>query len=534
MPTEMMRMAHHGVGCSRTIITTKISGKILFPSLLCAVLLFCVASKGAPVNTAHGQTPESNRTTTSDTPMIVAADALNAATDDRLFLLPSRIRVRLGDVPACKEPEFKDDDWAVLDALRYPDDAPNTDRSSTPVWFRFQLQFDPTLIGHTLLFQAVPYQDNVQVFLNGVEVAGPQDIDPSTSKTPRCFVPRQTSTIVALRWVPNKQMPNLDRRKEPPRVFSLAVRDYARTMHAFDRARKVEQYLAWHRIALTALFFASFLFHLALYANYPLRRENIFYCSTALLCALSLTALHVSEVCHYDRALWRIAYLYFFQALMPLSLISALALFQVVLLRRIQRLSLLYVPAGILSFVAGLYLGNVPMHLFPILMLPAFAWVVWRGRGRAKALLGWWSLPASIVMLIVMMSAVASLYQWNSGSGFLRYAPWYFSVVFLQIISVAFTREYAYDKKRIETFAAGLEAQVTARTQELLAATTEIKTLQGILPICMYCHKIRNDQRSWQQLEQYIQQHADVAFSHGLCPDCMKRHYPDLPPRDHA
>lgn len=56
----------------------------------------------------------------------------------------------------------------------------------------------------------------------------------------------------------------------------------------------------------------------------------------------------------------------------------------------------------------------------------------------------------------------------------------------------------------------------------------EIKTLRGILPICAFCKKIRDDKGYWKQLEEYIQNHSAANFSHGICPECMKEHYPEL------
>lgn len=58
--------------------------------------------------------------------------------------------------------------------------------------------------------------------------------------------------------------------------------------------------------------------------------------------------------------------------------------------------------------------------------------------------------------------------------------------------------------------------------------TAEIKTLQGVLPICAHCKKIRNEQGAWQQLELYISQHTDAQFSHGLCVDCIAELYPEI------
>jgi PAS domain S-box-containing protein len=64
--------------------------------------------------------------------------------------------------------------------------------------------------------------------------------------------------------------------------------------------------------------------------------------------------------------------------------------------------------------------------------------------------------------------------------------------------------------------------------RELRGALANIRTLRGLLPICASCKKIRDDSGYWSQLETYFQVHADVAFSHGICPECLQRLYPDL------
>lgn len=62
---------------------------------------------------------------------------------------------------------------------------------------------------------------------------------------------------------------------------------------------------------------------------------------------------------------------------------------------------------------------------------------------------------------------------------------------------------------------------------ELQKALSEVKTLSGLLPICANCKKIRDDKGYWNQIEGYIQQHSDAQFSHGICPDCIKKLYPE-------
>ncbi len=66
------------------------------------------------------------------------------------------------------------------------------------------------------------------------------------------------------------------------------------------------------------------------------------------------------------------------------------------------------------------------------------------------------------------------------------------------------------------------------RQEELAETRSELKVLSGLLPICMNCKKIRDDQGYWNQLEKYIHQHSEARFSHGICPDCMEKLYPGL------
>ncbi|MCI5208080.1 MAG: PAS domain S-box protein [Candidatus Electrothrix sp. ATG2] len=62
---------------------------------------------------------------------------------------------------------------------------------------------------------------------------------------------------------------------------------------------------------------------------------------------------------------------------------------------------------------------------------------------------------------------------------------------------------------------------------KLEKAVTEIKTLRGILPLCSYCKKIRDDSGSWEQVDVYIYKHSEADISHSICQDCMKKHHPE-------
>jgi hypothetical protein len=63
---------------------------------------------------------------------------------------------------------------------------------------------------------------------------------------------------------------------------------------------------------------------------------------------------------------------------------------------------------------------------------------------------------------------------------------------------------------------------------ELQNALLEVKKLSGMLPICASCKKIRDDKGYWTQIEAYIREHSDAEFSHGICPECMKKLYPEF------
>ncbi len=63
---------------------------------------------------------------------------------------------------------------------------------------------------------------------------------------------------------------------------------------------------------------------------------------------------------------------------------------------------------------------------------------------------------------------------------------------------------------------------------QLQDAIAKIKTLQGMLPICSSCKKIRDDKGYWNQIESYIRQHSEAEFTHSICPECAKKLYPEF------
>jgi sigma-B regulation protein RsbU (phosphoserine phosphatase) len=68
-----------------------------------------------------------------------------------------------------------------------------------------------------------------------------------------------------------------------------------------------------------------------------------------------------------------------------------------------------------------------------------------------------------------------------------------------------------------------LQQSLAARVKELGESLAQVRRLHGLLPICAYCKKIRDDTNYWQQIEAYITEHSDATFTHGICPECYEK-----------
>src|SRR5581483_2233922 len=74
-----------------------------------------------------------------------------------------------------------------------------------------------------------------------------------------------------------------------------------------------------------------------------------------------------------------------------------------------------------------------------------------------------------------------------------------------------------------------LQQSLAERVAELERTLDQVRRLQGLIPICAWCKRVRNDANYWQKVEEYIGQHAEVRFSHGICPACFAEHAGDPP-----
>ncbi len=85
-------------------------------------------------------------------------------------------------------------------------------------------------------------------------------------------------------------------------------------------------------------------------------------------------------------------------------------------------------------------------------------------------------------------------------------------------------------KKTMESLARQVVMQLELQrtSSQLAAALEKIEIIEGLIPICSYCKGIRNDQGYWSSVEKFIEQHAAVEFTHGVCDGCMRHHFPDV------
>jgi hypothetical protein len=74
----------------------------------------------------------------------------------------------------------------------------------------------------------------------------------------------------------------------------------------------------------------------------------------------------------------------------------------------------------------------------------------------------------------------------------------------------------------VALFVGLLVSHLQRRNEQLSSALAEVKTLSGLLPICAWCKKVRDDDGYWQQVEDYFRNHSDITFSHGMCSDCAE------------
>jgi DNA-binding response OmpR family regulator len=90
-------------------------------------------------------------------------------------------------------------------------------------------------------------------------------------------------------------------------------------------------------------------------------------------------------------------------------------------------------------------------------------------------------------------------------------------------VTKPFDREELRARVQAGTRIVELQQELAGRVHELEDAMSRVKLLQGLLPICSYCKRVRKDENYWQQVESYVSDHSEARFSHGICPPCYEK-----------
>jgi len=147
----------------------------------------------------------------------------------------------------------------------------------------------------------------------------------------------------------------------------------------------------------------------------------------------------------------------------------------------------------------------------------------------------------TLSIICTMISELAFTF-YVSNYGFSNLVGHYFKLfsfylIYKTIVEVGIKYPYELIFRELDTTIRNLSAEIARREKvekdreqliiKLQNTLIQVKTLRGLIPICAHCKKIRDDKGFWNQLEIYISEHSDAKLSHGICPDCLKKHYPE-------
>ena len=187
--------------------------------------------------------------------------------------------------------------------------------------------------------------------------------------------------------------------------------------------------------------------------------------------------------------------------------------------------------------VALLQLKNAPVRTFffrlGLGILTVFLlYMVWSGTHAGTTILWLYVLPPVIFFLLGQAEGLAWAGLGGATSALLLLWPEVFHTYpypgpfrarFMITFGIVILFSYTVEKFR------NLAHQKVLAEKALLAkALEEIRVLKGILPICSFCKQIKDQEGNWRELESYFHERGEIGFSHGVCPDCLQKHYPDL------
>ena len=160
-------------------------------------------------------------------------------------------------------------------------------------------------------------------------------------------------------------------------------------------------------------------------------------------------------------------------------------------------------------------------------------------RNRASFAPRVYGTVAASILLAVACEFSFTLYfdvfgLWNLLGHFFKIAS--FVAVYLALVHTGIVDPYRTVFRELTEANRRLTEEVEAHTRtgeakdaaiaKLTAANEEINVLRGIIPLCAHCGKIRDDRGAWSRIEAYLREHSGTRFSHGICPDCLRKNYP--------
>ena len=149
----------------------------------------------------------------------------------------------------------------------------------------------------------------------------------------------------------------------------------------------------------------------------------------------------------------------------------------------------------------------------------------------ARATTGAISLVVAVVAIIVVTLVQMGLHPFgdlSSRTAAIKVQQFLFVITLVSQGLAAMLSQIRHKGAVIEQLNSDLEARVKARTAELELALSQVRQLQGLVPICAWCKRVRDDKDYWHSVEQYIEARTDAQFSHGICPSCYEEQLKDV------
>jgi hypothetical protein len=171
--------------------------------------------------------------------------------------------------------------------------------------------------------------------------------------------------------------------------------------------------------------------------------------------------------------------------------------------------------------------GSTPLFFF---ILAVGAVIIMDAR-TANVMLG--LIGAAIAALLALERLAPALIE-GYGSDSVRFTDVAVCLLLCLGVVTVLTRIVIREYQKERARAAALHAQTLRDKEALERAILEIRALRGILPVCSYCKKIKDEHDEWHTMEHYLSRHSDASVSHGLCPECARKNFPDVFPEERS